>query len=250
MRSTLRIEELELGALPRVVGTISSRECLESFEALFRDRCDIAEVRLDEVGEFATWATMCKNIQSCGVPVMLTLRTKQEGGKCQKNDLERLDVLREAAGSISIFDIEYRTGLAAKAKDIASSLGIKLLVSFHDFNKTPSIQELKNIITQSEGHADIIKISTMINSDEDIATLQAVLTKGSKVPLCIIGMGSKGTSTRVTFPSLGSVLTYGYLDYPSAPGQLSARTLVDHFRRYNSSYNEDIIIRKEILEFA
>ena len=39
-------------------------------------------------------------------------------------------------------------------------------------------------------------------------------------------MGPLGPQTRIDFPKLGSCLTYGYLDAPVAPGQVSARELM------------------------
>jgi 3-dehydroquinate dehydratase len=43
-------------------------------------------------------------------------------------------------------------------------------------------------------------------------------------------MGKLGPQTRVLFPKLGSCLTYGYLDVPVAPGQISARELTLQLR--------------------
>jgi 3-dehydroquinate dehydratase-1 len=65
----------------------------------------------------------------------------------------------------------------------------------------------------------------MAKNNDDIATLEKLLGSSLDVPLCVIGMGAFGTKTRITFPAHGSCLTYGYLDAPSAPGQLSAEML-------------------------
>ena len=61
-------------------------------------------------------------------------------------------------------------------------------------------------------------------------SLKQLLAKDWGLPLCVIGMGTLGTPTRTDFPRLGSCLTYGYLDTPVAPGQLSARARLDHLR--------------------
>jgi 3-dehydroquinate dehydratase type I len=66
----------------------------------------------------------------------------------------------------------------------------------------------------------------MIQREEDVATLRQLLARKWPVPLCVIGMGARGAATRVEFAKLGSCLTYGYLDAPSAPGQPSAAELV------------------------
>jgi 3-dehydroquinate dehydratase len=44
-------------------------------------------------------------------------------------------------------------------------------------------------------------------------------------------MGRAWSKTRVLFATLGSCLAYGYLDRPTAPGQMSAAQLVRRLRR-------------------
>src|SRR2546426_10055008 len=47
---TVRIGNLEIGKIPRVVATLASLEAMKRFEALDMKPCDIAEVRLDLIG--------------------------------------------------------------------------------------------------------------------------------------------------------------------------------------------------------
>jgi len=49
----------------------------------------------------------------------------------------------------------------------------------------------------------------------------------------VIGMGEAWKQTRLSFPKLGSCLTYGYLDKPTAPGQESAAELVRQLREFS-----------------
>jgi len=41
----------------------------------------------------------------------------------------------------------------------------------------------------------------------------------------VMGMGNFGKISRLTLAKAGSVLNYGYLDHPNAPGQWEARDL-------------------------
>jgi len=66
----------------------------------------------------------------------------------------------------------------------------------------------------------------MVKTEEDLAILRALLAEKRPTPLCVLGMGPLGPQTRIDFPRLGSCLTYGYLDTPVAPGQVSARELM------------------------
>jgi 3-dehydroquinate dehydratase-1 len=245
----LDINGLTVGSgAPRVVGTVSSKSGLLSFPGNCEDLCDIAEVRLDEIGIFDGWVDACKAIEASGIPVMVTLRNKSEGGKCDLSKTERLSILKEALDCCSIVDVEFSSNLAKEIKPFVESAGKILLVSFHDFKGTPDIQNIRSVIDKAAECGSIVKIATMVNSDKDLQVLHQVLNESNQVNLCLIGMGAIGTKTRTSFPCLGSCLTYGYLDYVSAPGQLTSRRLVEHLRLVDPKYNEEFIIRHEILE--
>lgn len=248
--NSLVVNGLTIGDVPRVVGTISSLACLTAFPSQCKDLCDVAEVRLDEIGLVGGWVEACLEIEKAGTPVMLTLRSKREGGKCDRSDDERLKIFEQALEAVSIIDVEFNSGLAVRIKPAIEDHRKALLVSYHNFGKTPSTQEIQEIIAKAEAQASIVKISTMVNSEADVMALQKVLSNGADVPLCVIGMGAKGTKTRTSFPCLGSCLTYGYLDFASAPGQLSSRQLVEHLRAAHNSYNEGFIIGHQVLEYA
>src|SRR5439155_164041 len=127
--------------------------------------------------------------------------------------------LRKALPSVSAIDVEFRSALAESGLyQDCEAQGKALISSFHDFEETPALEELSIIVSRAQRRASIVKISTMINTASDIKTLEQLLAKKWEVPLCVIGMGPLGTSTRVSFACSGSCLTYGYVDTPSAPG--------------------------------
>ena len=233
----------EIGKIPRVVGTLTTRAGLDVFPRDYLDACDIAEVRLDEIGVFPGWTEACKKIEAAGRPVMLTLRSTKDGGKCDRSREDRLAILTQAVGCASIIDVEYNSDSPEKIRPAVHAAGKTLLVSYHDFAQTPSRQVLEKIITEAGRHASAVKIATMVNTDTDLLTLEAVLREKRKIPLCLISMGAMGTPTRTSYPGLGSCLTYGYLDAVSAPGQLSARELVAYLRQIDPGYDREFIRR-------
>ena len=239
---------LEIGRIPRIVGTLSSFDSLNRVTNLAEHACDIVEVRLDLVGISGDWPTKCKSIEVSGTPVILTLRAASEGGKSDLGSNERKAILETALPVVSAIDVEFKSGLADSLYAKAKALGKAVVVSFHDFDKTPSLDELSEIASQAGKHASVVKISTFINSASDLKILQSLLQKDWDAPMCVIGMGPLGTSTRVTFPCAGSCLTYGYLDVPVAPGQVSARTLVKQLRKTLRAYNEDFKTRHQSIE--
>jgi 3-dehydroquinate dehydratase-1 len=218
---------LEIGRTsPRVVGTITTRACLEDFPRQRRGSCDIAEVRLDQIGEIPRWAEACRAIEAAGTPVLLTLRSVKEGGKSARTDAQSLQIFREALSCASLLDVELSSGLAGAIKPEADQAGKTLIISFHDFAGTPPRAALEAIIAGGEHFAPIVKLATMIHTDADLAVLDAVLTEPRATLLCLIGMGAKGQITRTAYPARGSCLTYGFLDSVVAPGQLAAAELM------------------------
>jgi 3-dehydroquinate dehydratase I len=222
--------KLTVGDVPRVVGTIASFDSLQRFASASERPCDIAEIRLDEIGVDAKWLSLAQHIEASGTPVILTLRSALEGGKSTLSNDERLAILREAIDHVSAIDVELKSGLATSLRPLTNKTGKALIASFHDFERTPASSELEEIIRDAAKEATVAKISAMASTASDIDRLKGLLAKDWGVPLCVIGMGSLGASTRTDFPRLGSCLTYGYIDAPVAPGQLSARALLDHLR--------------------
>jgi len=223
---TARFGNLTIGDIPKVIGTISSFESLQRFAGSANRPCDIAEIRLDEIGVETKWVPEAKRIEASGTPTILTLRSVTEGGKSPLSNDQRLAVLRDGLDNVSAVDVELKSGLAP----LVGKKGKGLIVSFHDFERTPDYTYLAQIIRDAAKVASVAKVSTMARNTADTDTLKRLLGEDWGVPLCVFGMGSFGTFTRKDFPTLGSCLTYGFLDAPVAPGQLSARALVDHLR--------------------
>lgn len=252
--ATHRFGELVIGAVPRVVGTISKHTTLPlSYSVSPRDDflCDIVEVRLDEVGaEDTKWLENCQSIEQDGFPVILTVRPVAEGGRWDGTERDRQKLLSTGLTNLATIDVEWGSeslpDLAAQADGLRKSL----IISYHNFKKTPDLGELSRIVDDigEIGNA-IPKIATMVSDLSDIHILSDLL-RAAKAPLCVIGMGAQGSKTRIAFPGMGSCLTYGYLDINSAPGQLPCRVLTQHLRRTHPAYNEEPITRKELLEFV
>ncbi|MCX6338661.1 MAG: type I 3-dehydroquinate dehydratase [Candidatus Aureabacteria bacterium] len=251
--NSIKIGQLSIGAIPRIVGTVSSQDIFQNLDSHESLPCDIIELRLDEMWPVDDWwMEKCASLESLGYPVILTIRAENEGGNWKGTMEERFSIFTRALPSISAVDIELSNGVSSKICEHAAKQGIKLLISFHDFNRTPPIEELLARVSEARAKgADIAKIATMVNSAQDITVLSSLTAKASKDnPICVIGMGKHGVSTRLSLPAIGSALTYGYLDKPSAPGQLPCSSLCQRLREVVPSFNEDLIIRKQILEYV
>ncbi|MBM3858661.1 MAG: type I 3-dehydroquinate dehydratase [Verrucomicrobia bacterium] len=220
IRPQTRFGPLTLGLAPKVVGTISRRETL-AHPAAFP--CDIVEVRLDLLGaDTPGWTDQIRNI---ALPVIVTIRLTNEGGKWAQPDEARLPLFEAALQHATAVDIEYRSPLMKQVSELACRHQRALIISYHDFERTPPLAELQQVIRTGANYGTVVKIATLTNTEDDVATLRGLFAEQCSASVCLLGMGPLGPRTRVEFPRLGSCFTYGYLDAPIAPGQVAASQL-------------------------
>lgn len=184
---------------------------------------DILELRIDLL-DVETNKTLQK-LKKLGLPLIITNRMKQEGGAWEGSEDERIQKLLSLLPFADAVDIEL---CAEKRDDVvkkAKSTEKKVIISTHDFQKTPGYDVMMGIINESfEAGADIAKLAVMPGSLEDVLRLLEI-TLHSKRAVCTIAMGNIGRHSRVIAPVYGSVMTYGYADKPTAPGQLKVDEL-------------------------
>jgi 3-dehydroquinate dehydratase-1 len=155
--------------------------------------------------------------------VVCTLRPKSEGGKFEGSEKERISILKLIAEyNPFLLDVEFNT--IKENKELVKylkSTKTKLLISWHDFKKTPKFSELKNMMNQMTKFSHNVKIVTTAKSvDDSIRTLQ-LYSKNGKNNLIAFAMGDNGRISRILCLYLGSPYTYVSLGKPVAPGQLS-----------------------------
>ncbi len=219
-----------VGAEPRIVGIISDLRTVSSLLSDPAPGCDIVELRLDRVGVTTSeWIDAAHAIEEKGYPVIATLRIPEEGGHWHGTDEERLPHLLDALQHCACVDIELRSPLLNELTAKAAQGRKALIVSHHDYEKTPATDDLETVAARAAVNEQcVVKMAVRVNDATDTDRLRDFLTRGKHAaPLCLIGMGDLGTPTRVEFPKLGSCLAYGHLDGSTAPGQLSCRELAD-----------------------
>lgn len=223
----IRFGNIMLGPGARVVGTVSQAATLAQLATGTERNCDIVEIRLDLIGsDTPHWIEQAKAIEGRGMPVIVTIRLVEEGGQWRQADSSRLPLFESALRQLTAADIELRSPLVEKVSKLAYQRRRPLIVSYHDFKKTPSRDELKKVMMGAANYGTIVKIVTQTNTEADVATLRTVFQGTCTAALCVMGMGPLGPQTRTEFSKLGSCLTYGYLDAPIAPGQVAARDLM------------------------
>lgn len=179
---------------------------------------DILELRMDLFSQKPQ--AVLEEIKKLGLPVIITNRMKDQGGSWQGSEEDRIRELLLLLPLADAVDIELCARDRDSVVNTARNAGKTVIISTHDFQKTPDNKVLDGIIRESlEAGADIAKLAVMPESLSDVLRLLEV-TIHAKGPVCMIAMGDTGKHSRVIAPFYGSVMTYGYVDIPTAPGQL------------------------------
>lgn len=197
--------------------------------------CDMAEWRVDfyeQVGDFKNVAQLSKKVvnELNGKPLLLTFRTKKEGGEREFSDQDYFELYRVVLeqGSTDLLDVELfmdETKVAATIQ-LAHQKGVKVVLCNHDFVQTPAKDEIiRRLVAMQAKGADICKIAVMPQSSADVLTLLAATEKMTEVyadrPIVTMSMGKLGMISRISGAVFGSALTFAAAEQASAPGQLS-----------------------------
>lgn len=182
---------------------------------------DIVEIWFDN------FKIIDSNLRKIFVPKKVPLIYKHIG---PEKNIEKV-----LAFKIDYIDIDHKSPLSLVKKIRNLSPKTKVIISFHDFKKTPQDRFLKKITQnmQKKG-ADIIKLATYANDFTDSLRMLNFLKETSKKTKAIcVCMGEKGRITRIAGHLFGNYLMYAPLNNAdkTASGQLTIKelkTLINH----------------------
>jgi 3-dehydroquinate dehydratase-1 len=224
---------------PKICVPLTGIDDLQILDDLEILRCidfDLVELRIDyyeNVEDFAKVIDLLNKIRKHFIkPILFTFRTKGEGGMHEMSEEKYFSLNQHVikSGLVDLIDIEMLRN-EEKAKDtisLAKKNDVKVIMSRHDFYKTPSKEEIiSTLVKMQEYDADITKFAVMPNCEEDVlnlmsATLEMKKTKGDR-PFITMAMSSLGVITRLTGSLFGSCLTFAALNKTSAPGQINVK---------------------------
>jgi 3-dehydroquinate dehydratase-1 len=168
------------------------------------------------------------------VPLILTCRIYSEGGMQKISQEKRLELIQGAirTGIPDIVDIELcnDSHFVSTTLEAAEQHGKKVILSFHDFKKTPEEAVIVGqMVRAQEMGAHIAKAAVMPKSHHDIlillnATLKA-RTEALQIPIITMSMGKLGAATRIVSGIFGSDITFAIGKDASSPGQIPIEKL-------------------------
>jgi 3-dehydroquinate dehydratase/shikimate dehydrogenase len=193
-------------------------------DLLDTEQADLIELRLDYRKETLN----LERIRFSTVkPLIATNRRKDQGGKAEESEKERLKLLYNAVDAG--FDFIDISSVSENLTETVSSLqkkGAKVIVSFHNFEHPLSTEELEEKHLEiAETGCDVIKIIGWTNTHKDNLPY---LEYNKKHPGNVsFGMGQTGTTSRILAPLSGSFYTYASLETGKelAPGQIPLNQL-------------------------
>ena len=169
------------------------------------------------------------DLRKLRAPLIVTARHPREGGANRLSAKKRRTLLRHFLPHAAWVDIELRSAPAfATLLKEASGKNIRTIVSFHDFQKTPSRSRLDQIARRARSlGADLLKVATRTDTLAELARLRDFFQRERlRMKIAVMGIGRLGRASRVEFARDRSALNYGHLGRrPHAEGQFSIARL-------------------------
>ena len=239
--NTITIRNTTLGdgrpkiCIPVTAGT--QAELWEQAEKIAEVPCQMVEWRMDFFHETRdpNWIWSCLEAlrKMLGDRLILaTFRTKEEGGErsISMEEYQELNLQAAKSGLADLIDIELNRGeelvrdLTAKIQ----ALGVKVIGSYHDFEKTPDQETLINILCKmQELGVDMTKAAVMPQNEKDVLAVLgasvAMKTQYADRPFLTMSMGPLGGISRLCGAVTGSAVTFATEGRASAPGQMDAK---------------------------
>ena len=219
-----KLSESDLAG-PLVVATVHSPAGARLAAGLGRGEVDLLEIRVDALAEKLTDVRTL--LAKTKLPILLTVRHPAEGGIGNLSAASRKKLIGEFLPAATFLDVELRS--AAAMRDViaaAKARGIRVVISDHHFRGTPTLAQMRARRQRAfAAGADIFKLACLADEAGSVARLIDFVSEKKRGPLAVMGMGKLGQVSRLVLACAGSVLNYGYLDRPNAPGQWEAREL-------------------------
>ena len=188
---------------------------------------DIVEIRLDVMETFS----LNEIIGSAPRPVIVTYRTKREGGQGGADYGTTIQYLIDAVRAGADFvDVEYSLPLDYRSRVFQSVKSSKLIISTHLLYETSSREKLDRILKEMAATgADVVKIVTHAKEPEDNLRVLELIPMARNLHIKIIAfcVGPLGRISRIACHLLGGYLTFASLEtgQESASGQIPVKEI-------------------------
>lgn len=239
MSNFVEVKNVKIGdGIPKICVPLvaeTKEDFIKAAKEITSIKLDIVEIRIDhfkDVENLEKVKGLVKDLRDIlkEIPLLFTFRSLKEGGKREITTEYYKELIVKTADLVDLVDIELFTGdeVVKEIISAAHNAGAKVVMSNHDFHKTPPKDEIvKRLCRMQELGGDIPKIAVMPQSIEDVLTLlqATVEMKEKNIPVITMSMGGLGVISRICGETFGSALTFGAAGTASAPGQIDVEAL-------------------------
>ena len=165
-----------------------------------------------------------------GKELLFTIRTQRQGGSFPNDAIAYRTYCASALASEGIHYLDLEDTTPAEDSRVlillAREKGVQVIASYHDFEKTPAVEEiLEKLRALRAMGADILKMAYMPTKTSDVAALLLATARfreedAAKHALITMSMGEIGRISRLVGGAFGSMLTFATVGECSAPGQM------------------------------
>ncbi|MDF2902775.1 MAG: aroD [Bacillus sp. (in: firmicutes)] len=243
MTGTLTIKNMTIGeGIPKIIVPlvgVTEAEIIQEAELVKSLQPDVVEWRVDiyeHVESLEAVTSMITKLRKVfsETLILFTFRSHKEGGNKEISDQFYVELNQAAieTKNIDLVDVE----LFNEEKNVISLVsaakenGVFVIMSNHDFFKTPAKDEIVSRLRKMQEYgADIPKIAVMPTSVEDVITLMdatnTMKTQYADRPIITMSMAGTGVISRLAGEFFGSAFTFGAGKSASAPGQIPVSDL-------------------------
>jgi len=208
----------------------SLKELKQKAKKAGQKEVDLIEVWIDHLPKKLDAKSI---VEVCPKPVIIVNKSRKEKGSWKGTEKDRIERLKQfALPGVAYIDVGIDTDTKLIKSLVKAKKRAKIIISYHNFTKTPSGASLKEKVKRGFAHGDnMVKIATYAQKPHDNFIALSLLATEKK-PLAAMCMGKEGKVSRVLGERFGSALTFTALDSKakSAPGQLT----IEEYKRFDS----------------
>jgi len=215
----------------------------------YRKYIDMAELRVDCLDSDERFYIRRFPMQA-GIPVILTIRRKIDGGYYQGGEGARIALLSRGL-AFAEADRRYNFAYVDLEEDLdvpgleeaVRTFGTRIIRSYHNLDGVGDITgKIKSLYRIGD---EIAKVAVAPQSIKDVLAIYQAGRETMEMEKIIVGMGYNSINTRILAEKIGSFLTYSAPteepDLPAgAPGQISPRELIEKYRFRELNASTDI----------
>ena len=245
-------------AVPITSGVLEQNE--EVLKNILDENPEFVELRFDYIEDIQQitpiFVKSLLDLIKSQTKIIFTFRDFSEGGQIELGKSERLKIIQLLIEAHpQYYDIEMindRETLQSVI-NMARENDVKLIYSFHDFEKTPSYDEGVNLIEKFKEElvnnyaVDFISIKKIIfkliftaqRFEDNLIPMKIckdLLEKNKDKNVISFCMGELGIFSRIMCLIAGSFLTYASLEERTAPGQINIRKMREILQTVSNNY--------------